>query len=84
MILLTTSISKVTLAKRQMVKALRQIDDLPEATAISRMKPLNLTLDDGVLLISILKRKAQDNNRRLGNAVWTPRMVDMVLWTYGR
>jgi hypothetical protein len=66
------------------VKALRQIDDLPEAPAISRMNPLNLTLDDGVLLISILKRKAQDNNGRLGSSVWTPRMVDMVLWTYGR
>lgn len=66
------------------VKALRQVGDLPEANALAKMDPLNLSLTDGVLLISILNRKAQDNNRMFGASAWTPRKIDMVLWTYGR
>ena len=44
------------------VKALRQINGLREAPLLVRMNPEALTLDDGVLLIDILRRKAADNN----------------------
>lgn len=66
------------------VKALRQVGDLPEANALSKMDPQDLSVTDGVLLIGILNRKAKENNRMFGTAVWTPRKIDMVLWTYGR
>jgi hypothetical protein len=66
------------------VKALRQVNGFPEAAAIARMKPEGLTIDDGVLLMDILRRKAADNNRRFNSHNWTPRKLDMVLWTYGR
>lgn len=66
------------------VKALWQVGDLPEASALSKMNPLNLSLTDGTLLISILNQKAKDNNRLFGTSTWTPRKIDMVLWTYGR
>jgi hypothetical protein len=66
------------------VKALCQVGDLPEANALSNMKPLNLSVSDGVLLISILDRKAKENNRLFGTSAWSPRKIDMVLWTYGR
>jgi hypothetical protein len=66
------------------VKALRQVDGLPEAEAILRMDPEGLSIKDGVLLIDILRRKATDNNRLFNSTDWTPRKVDMVLWTYGR
>ena len=66
------------------VKALRQVSDLPEAKALSTMNPLNLSVTDGALLISILNRKAKENNRLFGTSAWTPRKIDMVLWTYGR
>jgi hypothetical protein len=66
------------------VKALRQVNDLPEANALAKMKPLNLSVADGVLLISILNRKAKENNRLFDMTTWTPRKIDMVLWTYGR
>ena len=66
------------------VKALRQVSDLPEANALSTMNPLNLSVTDGALLISILNRKAKENNRLFGTSAWTPRKIDMVLWTYGR
>ena len=66
------------------VTALRLVNDLPEANALSKMNPQNLSLTDGVLLIAILNRKAKENNRQFSMAAWTPRKIDMVLWTYGR
>ena len=66
------------------VKALRAVDDLPEERALSKMNPLNLSVTDGALLIHLLKRKAKDNNKLFRASSWTPRKIDMVLWTYGR
>lgn len=66
------------------VKALRLVAGLPEATALSKMNPKNLSISDGVLLIGIFTRKARENNQAFGTSAWTPRKVDMVLWTYGR
>jgi len=48
------------------------------------MSPENLSISDGVLLIDILTRKANENNELFGVSSWTPRKIDMVLWTYGR
>jgi hypothetical protein len=66
------------------VKALRLVPGLPEATALARMNPENLSVSDGVLLIGILTRKANENNQSFDTSAWTPRRIDMVLWTYGR
>ncbi|WP_321530254.1 TIGR01458 family HAD-type hydrolase [uncultured Desulfuromonas sp.] len=66
------------------VKALRSIPDLPEADALKKMNPENLTVKDGVQLTLILSQKAKDNNRKFGTSFWTPRKIDMILWTFGR
>ena len=66
------------------VKALCEVDELPEAQTIARMHPEGLSVKDGVLLIEVLRRKAADNNRLFNSETWTPRKLDMVLWTYGR
>lgn len=66
------------------VKALRAVPNLPEGQQISKMKEMGLTVDDGVLLISIMKRKADSLNAAFGGGFWTPRKVDKVLWTFGR
>ena len=66
------------------VKALRQVNGLPEAADFARMKPENLSIGDGVLIINVLRRKAGDNNRTFKSDTWTPRKLDKVLWTYGR
>lgn len=66
------------------VKALRSVSGLAEANALATMNPENLSITDGVLLIGILARKAKDNNHSFGTSAWTPRKIDMVLWTYGR
>lgn len=66
-----------------LVKALRQVEDLPEAAALARMNPEGLTIRDGVTLTRILRRKAAELTRALGGE-WTPRMIDMVLWAVDR
>jgi hypothetical protein len=43
-----------------------------------------LTVKDGVVLIEIMRRKAAALNAAFEVDSWTPRKVDMVLWTYGR
>jgi hypothetical protein len=48
------------------------------------MNPDGLTDRDGVLLIAILRRKAQENNVAFGSDAWTPRKIDKIFWTYGR
>ena len=66
------------------VKALREVKDLPDASLLAKMNPLNLSVTDGVLLIGILKRKAIENNQLFRTLAWSPRKIDMVLWTFGR
>lgn len=62
------------------VKALCQIQSLSESEDISKMKPDNLTLRNGTILINIMRRKAEENNRIFDTDFWTPRKIDMVLW----
>lgn len=66
------------------VKALRDIRDLPEADVLARMDEGSLTTADGVTLIQIMQRKAAEINRLFGTREWTPRKIDKILWTYGR
>jgi hypothetical protein len=66
------------------VKALRAVPGLPEASELLRMNPEGLTLRDGKLLIRIMAAKAQANNHAFGTSEWTPRRIDKVLWTFGR
>lgn len=66
------------------VKALCTVEGLKEHAQLERMKPKSLTVRDGVLIISILRRKAKELNKSFGTNLWTPRMVDKVLWSVGR
>lgn len=65
-------------------KALAGVPSLPEREVVSRMSPEGLTIRDGGVLIGIMRRRAAQLNAALGVGSWTPRKVDMVLWTYGR
>jgi hypothetical protein len=66
------------------VKALRDVRDLPETSALGKMNENALTIKNGVLLIDIMRRKALGNNRSFSTADWTPRKIDKILWTFGR
>lgn len=62
------------------VKALCQIPSLHESIDLIKMKPENLSLINGVILINIMRRKAKQNNEIFGSDFWTPRKIDMILW----
>ena len=62
------------------VLALRRVNGLSRATAIAKMKPENLSIRDGVVLIDALAEKAAELNQLPGFRGWTPRKLDMVLW----
>ena len=62
------------------VKALCKIPSLPESSSLKEMRPENLTLRNGIILINIMLRKAKENNRIFGTDFWTPRKIDMILW----
>lgn len=62
------------------VKALWQLPELSENSDLKRMKPESLTLRDGVILIDIMQRKANENNQLFSTDFWTPRKIDMILW----
>jgi hypothetical protein len=62
------------------VKALCEVRDLPEHDALKRMNSDNITLSDGILLIYLMRHKAEELNHRFGTNDWSPRKIDMVLW----
>lgn len=62
------------------VYSLLKIDGLPEYTAVSAMNPEALTLNNGVVLIEIMRKKALELNARFNTNFWTPRKIDMILW----
>lgn len=66
------------------VKALAEIPELPERKLVQAMHPETLKLNDGVVLIRIMRRKTGELNSINSTDFWTPRKVDMVLWTCGR
>ena len=66
------------------VKALRSVPGLQDASELLRMSPEGLTPRDGQILICIVTRKAQDNNATFGVSNWTPRKIDKILWTNSR
>lgn len=62
------------------VKALCQIPSLMDISDIAKMKPDNLTLRNGIVLINIMRIKAKENNKIFATDFWTPRKIDMILW----
>jgi len=66
------------------VKALAKIPELPERAVIAAMNPESLNLNEGTVLIRVMRRKAAELNRAFSTTEWTPRKVDMVLWTCAR
>ena len=62
------------------VKSLRKVEGLTERKQLENMNPEGLTMKDGVLLIQIMRNKAQELNTKFNTDFWTPRKIDMILW----
>jgi hypothetical protein len=62
------------------VKSLLEINSLPERSKILSMKPEQLNINDAFVLIEIMRQKAKGLNQKF-NYLWTPRKIDMILWS---
>jgi len=67
-------------ADQFVVKALGEVQSLAESHEILEMRPEALTTGNAVLLIEIMRRKAQELNVLFRTDEWTPRKIDMILW----
>ena len=66
------------------VKSLCEVGDSRYAEVLKKMKPESLSNKDGVVLEKILREKAAELNSRFNTDFWTPRKLDMILWSFGR
>ncbi len=63
-----------------MVKAFRDVSGARYKPLIEKMNPNNLSIKNGVLLIEVMRRKADELNSTYETNFWTPRKIDMILW----
>ena len=66
------------------VKSLCDIDHPIYKDVLNNMNPESLKNKDGVILIKIMREKATELNIQFNTDFWTPRKIDMILWSYGR
>lgn len=66
------------------VKSLLKVEGLREHDLLIGMKPESLTIDDGVILINIMRKQARRLNTHFDSEFWTPRKIDMILWSIER
>ncbi len=66
------------------VKSLRGINHPRYGSELNNMNPEGLKIKDGVILVEIMKEKANELNKKFNTDFWTPRKIDMVLWSFGR
>lgn len=66
------------------VKRLQEIEHPVFKFELNSMKPEHLRIKDGVVLITIMKEKAVELNKKFNTNFWTPRKIDMILWSFGR
>lgn len=69
---------------RFVVERLQELDDPNFKKKLDKMKPESLNTKDGVYLIQIMRTKAAELNAKFDTDFWTPRKIDMVLWSFGR
>jgi hypothetical protein len=62
------------------IQSLQRIEEFKDDTKVQRIDPKDISLDDAVHAISIMRVKALENNNLFGTDYWTARRIDMVLY----
>ena len=66
------------------VKSLLKVNGLEENKVLSQMNPENLKIKDIEFVMEIMREKAKELNKCFNTNFWTPRKIDMILWSIGR
>ncbi|MBR5479797.1 MAG: hypothetical protein IKU84_06425 [Clostridia bacterium] len=65
-------------------KRLQEINHPIHKDTLNNMNPEGLKVKDAVVLIQIMREKAMELNKKFQTDFWTPRKIDMILWSFGR
>ena len=65
-------------------KRLKELNIPNYKNELHKMNPDSLKISDGVILIKIMRDKANELNKKFNTDFWTPRKIDMILWSIGR
>ena len=65
---------------RFIIQPLMKVRNLLKHKTIALIDPAKPTINDGVLLINIMKKKTMELNQMFGQNHWLPRDLGMVLW----
>ena len=71
-------------ADQFVVKRLQEIDHPVYKTQLDNMNPDGIKIKDCAILEEIMKEKANELNKKFDTNFWTPRKIDMILWSFGR
>ena len=66
------------------VRRLQEINHPVYDAELNNMNPEGLKIKDGIILVEIMKEKANELNKKFNTDFWTPRKIDMILWAFGR
>lgn len=66
------------------VERLQEFSAFKNNSFIQDIKPENIKLNQAIILVEILKDKAKEMNSLNNTNYWTPRKIDMVLWSLNR
>ena len=66
------------------VRRLQEINHPVYDAELNKMNPEGLKNKDGIILVEIMKEKAKELNKKFNTDFWTPRKIDMILWSFGR
>lgn len=67
------------------VSSLQSIKVLSEEAKLHSIKnPESLTVKEATMLIKLMRNKAKELNEKFDTDFWTPRKIDMILWSIGR
>ncbi|MGN0572479.1 MAG: hypothetical protein ACI4IX_00930 [Acutalibacteraceae bacterium] len=65
-------------------KRLKELYISKYCNELNKMNPNSLKKSDGVILIEIMREKADELNHKFNTDFWTPRKIDMILWSIER
>ncbi len=66
------------------VQRLSEVQNLKEHNQIMAINPKSINEKNGMLLINIMRNKADELNKKFKTTEWTPRKIDKILWSIDR
>ena len=67
-----------------LIESLKELNIAEYSEVLQNIKPQSPSKKEAVILINIMRDKAEELNKKFNTDFWTPRKIDMILWSFGR